>query len=171
MPEVHLPKFAKKLREGATRVGTAAHQSGGHSILGVVLEVALISVGVFLGLAGEQWRENARHRELAESSLRRFREEIRANRARVVSVADKHVKEQKDLQAYLTEHTASSLRTGPIHVRRCRCPSRKPPLGRPPSHIQHGTSHWRLNRWLTWTPISPLRLRTSIADSNTTTTT
>ena len=34
-------------------------------MLKLVLEVAMISVGVFLGLAGEQWREHTHQRELA----------------------------------------------------------------------------------------------------------
>ena len=55
MPDIHVPKLE-------------AHGSG-HSIFKILLEVVLISAGVFLGLAGEQWRENARHRELAERTL------------------------------------------------------------------------------------------------------
>src|SRR6266516_4604802 len=50
--------------------------------------VVLISAGVFLGLAGEQWRESARHRALAEASLRRFRSEILTNRKAVAAVKD-----------------------------------------------------------------------------------
>jgi hypothetical protein len=49
------------------------------SWLKILLEVALITTGVFLGLAGEQWREQVRHRETAEASLRLFRAEILAN--------------------------------------------------------------------------------------------
>jgi hypothetical protein len=68
------------------------------------LEILLISTGVFLGLAGEQWRENRRHHELANMCLRRFQAEFRANRAEVLRVRDTHVKELKDLQAYFTAH-------------------------------------------------------------------
>jgi hypothetical protein len=49
--------------------GQVAHRS--KSLLKIVLEVLLISGGVFLGLMGEQWREHTQHRELAEASLRR----------------------------------------------------------------------------------------------------
>ena len=52
MPDIHVPKL-----DG---------HGGKHSIPKTLLEVALISVGVFLGLAGEQWRERAHQRELAE---------------------------------------------------------------------------------------------------------
>ena len=67
----------------------------------VGLEVLLISVGVFLALMGEQWRENAHTRELAEDSLRRFRAEIVANRTAVAAVKDYHDGLLKSLRAYL----------------------------------------------------------------------
>jgi hypothetical protein len=60
----------------------------------------LIATGVFLGLAGEQWRESAHHREMAEASLRRFRSEIVANRTAVAAVKDYHVTMKKKLAAY-----------------------------------------------------------------------
>jgi hypothetical protein len=67
-----------------------------------VLEVVLISMGVFLGLAGEQWRESAHHRELAEDALRRFRTELTANRRAVAAVRDYHVTLKKALDAHLS---------------------------------------------------------------------
>jgi hypothetical protein len=67
----------------------------------MVLEVLLISLGVFLGLMGEQWREDAQHRELAQKSLRRFRAEIQANRAAITRVEDYHVRLHRELTAYL----------------------------------------------------------------------
>jgi hypothetical protein len=70
-------------------------------LLKVGLEVLLISVGVFLALMGEQWRENAHTRELAEDSLRRFRAEIVANRTAVAAVKDYHVGLLASLRAYL----------------------------------------------------------------------
>lgn len=73
---------------------------GGKSILKVVLEVAFIGVGVFLGLMGEQWRENRRHHELAEQGLQRFRTEIVANRKAIAAVKDYHVDRLKDVQLY-----------------------------------------------------------------------
>jgi hypothetical protein len=85
VPDIHVPKL-----DG---------HGGGKSILKILLEVVLISAGVFLGLAGEQWRENARHRELAEQSLRRFRTEILENRKAVANVKDYHVTMMKQLEA------------------------------------------------------------------------
>jgi hypothetical protein len=79
------------------------------SFLKIGLEVALIGTGVFLGLAGEQWRENVRHRELAHASLQRFRAEFRANRAEVLRVKDRHAKEVQDLEAYFNAHSTELL--------------------------------------------------------------
>jgi len=56
----------------------------------LLLEVSLISVGVFLGMLGEQWRETRAHHELAETTLRNFQAEITANRAALVTVRTYH---------------------------------------------------------------------------------
>jgi hypothetical protein len=71
-------------------------------LLKVVLEVILISLGVFLALMAEQWRERARDRELAQASLRGFRSEILRNRKAVEGVKDYHARLLKDLTAYFT---------------------------------------------------------------------
>jgi hypothetical protein len=87
VPDVHVPKL-----EGHSRGKTAFN---------LVLEVVLISVGVFLGLLGEQWRENSHQRELAKESLRRFRAEIVENRSAVAGVVEYHATLKKELQAAL----------------------------------------------------------------------
>jgi hypothetical protein len=69
-------------------------------LLKVVLEMILISLGVFLALMAEQWRERARDRELAQTSLRGFRSEILRNRKAVESVKDYHAGLLKQLTAY-----------------------------------------------------------------------
>jgi hypothetical protein len=69
-------------------------------LLKIVLEVVLISLGVFLALMAEQWRERARDRELAEASLRGFRSEILRNRKAVEGVRDYHAVLLKELTAY-----------------------------------------------------------------------
>jgi hypothetical protein len=109
MPDVHLPKLEDDDEEDApTAVGpsaaaepspTARHRA--RSILKIALELGLIATGVFLGLAGEQWRENAHHRELAHESLRRLRTEVLDNRKTVQGVKDYHVTMQKRIRAYL----------------------------------------------------------------------
>jgi hypothetical protein len=74
---------------------------GSKWLLKIALEVALISVGVFLALMGEQWRERAHTRELAEASLRGFRAEIVANQKAVAAVKDYHVALLASLRTYL----------------------------------------------------------------------
>jgi hypothetical protein len=71
------------------------------SVLKVVLEVGLVATGVFLGLAGDQWREDAQHRHEARASLRRFRAEVSANRDAVLRVRDYHAETLVAVRAYL----------------------------------------------------------------------
>ncbi|HEU4722353.1 MAG TPA: hypothetical protein VFS59_13420 [Gemmatimonadaceae bacterium] len=70
-------------------------------VLRVLVEVALIATGVFLGLAGDAWREREQKREAARASLRRFRAEVAANRAAVAAVRDYHVTALASVRAYL----------------------------------------------------------------------
>lgn len=116
MPDVHVPKLeddepaapaasARKVPPART-AGAASHSSGGRSFGKILLEVILISIGVFLGLAGEQWRERAHDRELAEASLRRFRSEFRVNRKALADVKERHERMLKDMQGYFAAHQA-----------------------------------------------------------------
>jgi len=66
----------------------------------MALEVALIGLGVFLGLAGEQWRQDRANRQQAVESLRRFRAEIVANRGAVAAVKDYHATKLTELNAF-----------------------------------------------------------------------
>jgi hypothetical protein len=99
MPDIHVPHLDEE--QVSSPEAVVKPRRRWNSVLRVGLEVALITTGVFLGLAGEQWRENAHHRELSHASLLRFRAEFQANRAEVLRVRDRHAKELKDLQAYL----------------------------------------------------------------------
>jgi hypothetical protein len=76
-------------------------------LLAIGLEVLLISASVFLALMGEQWRERARARELAEGSLRRLRAEIVTNRRSVEAVKDYHVKVYESLERYFAAPPAA----------------------------------------------------------------
>ena len=117
MPEVHLPHLdddeeADAGRPPEVHAGDLARPNANRrskSLLKIGLEVLLISSGVFLGLMGEQWRERAHHRELAETSLRRFRDEILANRKGVAAVKDYHATTKKSLDAFF----AADARTRP----------------------------------------------------------
>jgi hypothetical protein len=99
MPENHIPKLDRHV----SKPDPIAKGTRGKSALHIALEVILISVGVFLGLAGEQWREQRRHRELAESSLRDFRSEIVTNRKAIEEVKDYHAALLKSLKSYLAK--------------------------------------------------------------------
>jgi len=117
MPDIHVPKL-----DG---------HGGGKSIFKLILEVSLIGVGVFLGLAGEQWRERAHQRELAEQSLRRFKLEITANRKAIADVKDYHAERLKELTVYFKTKPADR---GKVAVRITR--------GLNPAFIEH--SAWDL---------------------------
>ena len=107
MPEVHVPHLEEDDEEPIAAVPDSpspaplparAHRR--HPLLKTLLEVALITTGVFLGLAGESWRESRHHRELAEQSLNRFREEFKVNRASVLRVHQRHIDEEQGMLAY-----------------------------------------------------------------------
>ena len=100
MPDVHVPILDEHDDEAPT-IQAVVHGARGRSFLRVGLEVLLISTGVFLGLLGEQWRESAHHRALAEESLRRFQTEIRANRDAVKAVLEYHATTRTKVEQYL----------------------------------------------------------------------
>jgi hypothetical protein len=109
VPHVHLPQLEDD-DEAEVRVEAPA---GGPSsspekprplskwFLKIGLEALFISLGVFLALMGEQWRDQAHIRETTQASLRRFRTEIATNRAAVAAVKDYHVGLRQSLNAYL----------------------------------------------------------------------
>ena len=87
-------------QERAT-VAAKAPASRRHALLYALGQIALIAVGVFLGLAADQWREARQHREAAIASLRRFRAEITENRRAVAAVRDYHVTTLASVRGYL----------------------------------------------------------------------
>lgn len=101
MPDIHVPDLDEHDDGSATTVPTPAPRTTHRSLPRIGLEVLLIGLGVFLGLAGEQWREAAHQRELAAASLRRFRAEIVGNRDAVASVRATHEAGSQAIQAYL----------------------------------------------------------------------
>src|SRR4051812_13371968 len=100
MPEVHLPHLDDHDDAPVAAGPAPAHAARGKSILNIALEVVLISAGVFLGLAGEQWRETTHRRELAHATLERFRTEVLDNRKAVLREKDYHVALRTSLHAY-----------------------------------------------------------------------
>ena len=107
------PAAATPARTFAVASPTAAGQPSllrRGSIGKIVLEVALITLGVFLALWVDEWRESVEHRQLAQDALQRFRREFQMNREAVVAVRDKHVASLERIRAYLAADP--SARTG-----------------------------------------------------------
>src|ERR1700755_3076889 len=71
------------------------------SLLNVILEVILISIGVFLALWANNWHEEREHRALADSALRNFAREMRANRQALQKNRQYHEALARELQAFL----------------------------------------------------------------------
>jgi hypothetical protein len=87
MPDVHLPQ----LEDHEDHPAPAPHAKKTRPFARLLLEVVLISGGVFLGIAGEQWREASAHREMARAAVERFRSEIVANQKAINDIRDYHV--------------------------------------------------------------------------------
>lgn len=84
--------------------------------LRLALEMVMIGLGVFLGLAGDQWRESAEHRQAARTALRQFRAEIVANRQAVTAVGEYRATTLAALRAYLAvPHNVRN--TADVHLR------------------------------------------------------
>jgi hypothetical protein len=105
VPEVHLPRLEDEEDEQhenkPATPAFALRPARGKTALKLALEVLLIGTGVFLGLAGEQWRESREHGERAQASLRRFHTELRDNKKAVAAVRDYHVTLRTSLRQYL----------------------------------------------------------------------
>jgi hypothetical protein len=101
MPDIHLPRLDDHDDSHAmpARAGTSRTKSFGK----LALEVVLISTGVFLGLAGEQWRESRREHEQARTTIENFHHEVETNRKQLASVAEYHLKLRGILRTYLLE--------------------------------------------------------------------
>jgi hypothetical protein len=66
-----------------------------------MFEMILVGVGVFLGMAADQWRTDRQHQATAIESLRRFKVEIENNRVSVANVKDYHVTMRADIIKHL----------------------------------------------------------------------
>ena len=71
------------------------------SLLNLILEVVLISIGVFLALWANNWHEEREHRALAHSTLRNFADELRANQQAVRSERQYHETLARQLHEFL----------------------------------------------------------------------
>jgi hypothetical protein len=100
-----------------------AYATAGRSYGKILLEVALITLGVFLALLADEWRERAGHRQLAEDTLRRFRTEFQTNREAVAAVRNQHESSLERVRAYFAVEPAArakmtypSLSTNPAFM-------------------------------------------------------
>lgn len=71
------------------------------SLLNVILEVVLISIGVFLALWANNWHEEREHRALAHSTLRNFADELRTNQQAVRNERQYHETLARQLHEFL----------------------------------------------------------------------
>ena len=60
------------------------------TILKLLTEVGLVSLGVFLALIAGQWRDASEHRATANATLRYFREDLLANQQAVAKERPYH---------------------------------------------------------------------------------
>ena len=67
----------------------------------MLLEVVLIGIAVFAGMAADQWRTDRQHREQARDALQRLKTELTTNRAAVAAIKDYHARIQREIGAYL----------------------------------------------------------------------
>jgi hypothetical protein len=98
---------------------TDLHHSRSKSLLGLLLEIVLISLGVFLGLLAEQWRASHHEHEEAQAALRNFRTEILVNEKAIKVVKDYHSKLHQQLKDFLSSEgpmTAERYRQE-VHIR------------------------------------------------------
>jgi hypothetical protein len=93
---------------------------GRQRLIEVGVQVVLISLGVFLALMADQWRERSNNQELAVQSLRRFRAEIAGNRAAIERVRNYHGEMRKKIGEFLdaerSQRDAVGLRLQGIQV-------------------------------------------------------
>ena len=71
-----------------------------HTLLSILLEVVLISVGVFLAMWASNWHETREHQALADSALRNFAEEMRANQKSLQENRQYHEDVARQLQTF-----------------------------------------------------------------------
>jgi len=71
------------------------------SIPGLLIEVVLVGLGVFLGLLANQWHDDRQHRELAEATLRYFHEEIVVNKRAIEKVRPYHAALSSEVGRFL----------------------------------------------------------------------
>jgi hypothetical protein len=70
-----------------------------------LFEMVMVGLGVFLGLAADEWRTNRQQQDQAREALRRFKVELENNRVSVANVKDYHVATRLGIIRYLDPET------------------------------------------------------------------
>ena len=81
------------------------------SMLGLLTEVVLIGVSVFLALLANQWSDARQHRERANATLRYFREEIVTNQNAIESRRQYHEALSRDIESFLQSDAPKTLQS------------------------------------------------------------
>lgn len=79
------------------------------SLLGLLTEVVLIGVSVFLALLANQWSDARQHRERANASLRYFREEIVTNQQAIDGRRQYHEALRREIDSFLQSDAPKTL--------------------------------------------------------------
>ncbi|HEY4282891.1 MAG TPA: hypothetical protein VGM62_07480 [Chthoniobacterales bacterium] len=74
------------------------------SLLNILLEVILLSVGVFLALWASNWHEQREHHDLADAALRNFADEMRSNQQTVQKDRQYHETLARELQEFVASN-------------------------------------------------------------------
>lgn len=79
------------------------------TLLKGLFEMLLVGMGVFLGMAADQWRTDRQHQAEALEALRRFKVEIENNPAAVTNVKDYHATMRLAIIKYLNPKTRADV--------------------------------------------------------------
>src|ERR1700692_36474 len=78
-------------------------------LLGLLTEVVLIGVSVFLALLANRWSDARQHRESAHATLRYFREEIVTNQKAIESKRQYHEALSRDIESFLQSDAPKTI--------------------------------------------------------------
>ena len=81
------------------------------SLVGLLIEVVLIGVSVFLALVANQWSDAREHRERANATLRYFREEIVTNQKAIETRRQYHEALRGDIESFLRSDAPKMLQS------------------------------------------------------------
>jgi hypothetical protein len=79
------------------------------SLLGLLTEVVLIGISVFLALLANQWSDARQHREHAHATLRYFREEIVTNQQAIEGRRQYHEALRREIDSFLQSDAPKTL--------------------------------------------------------------